>query len=97
MGALESLRSLAIKLLESVMDANGLDIIVSASESMLVVYAALAGWPIATVPLGNLKNNGQPFGLFVLARAGREDLLLQFMSAHHATAQIVKAPFHLFK
>ena len=39
-----------------------------------------AGYPIATAPLGNLEGNGQPFGLFLLAREKREGVLLRFMA-----------------
>ncbi|KAI1478464.1 amidase signature enzyme [Daldinia eschscholtzii] len=61
------------------MQDNGLDIILAPSDSTLVSYAAWARWPIGTVPLGRLDGVGQPFGLFALAREGREDTLLQFM------------------
>ena len=40
----------------------------------------LAGYPIATAPLGNLEGNGQPFGLFLLAREKREGVLLRLMA-----------------
>jgi amidase len=63
------------------MEREGLDIVLAASDSTLVSYAAVAGWPIATVPLGALSTNGQPYGLFALARENREDLLLGFMIA----------------
>jgi len=93
----DALRAFARNTLGSIMGDHGLDIIISASESMLVVYAALAGWPIATVPLGNLKTNGQAFGLFVLARAGGEDILLQFMAAYHGAFEGVARPSHLIE
>ncbi|KAI1802506.1 amidase signature enzyme [Daldinia bambusicola] len=64
---------------EKAMQDSGLDIILAPSDSTLVSYAAWAGWPIGTVPLGRLDKVGQPFGLFALARRGREDTLLQFM------------------
>jgi amidase len=41
-------------------------------------------YPSATVPLGNLED-GSPYGLFLTARAGREDLIFRFMSAFEAT------------
>ena len=31
--------------------------------------------------MGLLKRNGRPFGLGIIAQAGREDLMFQFMSA----------------
>lgn len=40
-----------------------------------------SGFPIATMPLGTLEYNGRPFGLSVMARECREDLLFAFMKA----------------
>ncbi|KAI8162324.1 putative amidase [Colletotrichum sp. SAR 10_70] len=71
------------------------DVIVSASDSIAVGFAGAAGWPIATVPLGNLETNGQPFGLFVTAPEGREDLLFRFMGAFYATFQAIEKPAQL--
>ncbi|KAL0943053.1 glutamyl-tRNA amidotransferase subunit [Colletotrichum truncatum] len=68
------------------------DIILSASDSLIVGFAGAAGWPIATVPLGNLQTNGQPFGFFAVAAKGREDLLFKFMRAFHATFPRVMEP-----
>ena len=48
-------------------------------------------YPAGTVPLGNLEN-GYPYGLFLLARSGREDLIFRFMSAFEATFPKVKGP-----
>lgn len=71
------------------------DVIVSASDSIIVGFAGAAGWPIATVPLGNLETNGQPFGLFVTAPEGREDLLFRFMGAFYATFPAIEKPAEL--
>lgn len=65
---------------KEVYDQN-LDIILSNSDATLVHYASCAGWPIAAVPLGRLSKNGQPYGMFAMARWGREDVLLRFMRA----------------
>jgi amidase len=43
------------------------------------------------VPLGNLED-GSPFGLFLLAKEGREDLLFSFLSAFEQTFERVKGP-----
>jgi hypothetical protein len=50
-----------------------------------------AAYPSATVPLGNLED-GYPYGLFLLARAGREDVIFRFMSAFEATFPKIKGP-----
>ena len=62
------------------MAENDLDLIVSSSDCALVSFAACAGWPSGTVPLGQLEN-GLPYGMFVLARAGEDEKIFQFMSA----------------
>jgi len=50
------------------------------------------GYPSATVPLGNLPETGLPYGLFLLAREGREDLIFRFMSAFEATFDKIQGP-----
>lgn len=40
------------------------------------------GYPIATVPLGQLDYNGRPFGICLMARENDEERLLGFMSAY---------------
>lgn len=44
------------------------------------------------MPLGLLGYNDRPYGLGVMARAGREDLILQFMSAFEAEFPKRKVP-----
>ncbi len=51
----------------------------------------IAGYPSATVPLGNLAN-GYPYGLFLLVRAHRDDLIFRFMSAFEATFPKIDGP-----
>ena len=43
------------------------------------------GYPMATMPLGTLDHLGRPFSLAVIAKAGKEDLIFQFLSAFEAT------------
>jgi amidase len=40
---------------------------------------------VATMPLGTLDHLGRPFSLAVIAKAGREDLIFQFLSAFEIT------------
>lgn len=80
----------------AVMREQNLDIILSASDASLVSFSTWAGWPLATVPVGNLRKNGQPWGFFALPRDGRVDLLKQFMNffhGHFERVQSPKAPF----
>lgn len=81
--------------MDKIMREKKIEIVLAPSDSTLVSYAACAGWPIATVPIGNLEKNGEPYGMFALARHGREDILLRFMAAWHkvfAGAQPPKIP-----
>ena len=57
------------------------------NTGMRSFLANLTGYPIATAPIGQLRYNGRPFGLCVLARANEEELLLRFMAAYEAVAK----------
>ena len=80
-----------------VMAEHGLDIVLAPSDSTLVTFAACAGWPIATVPLGRFEKNGQPYGFFVMAQDGREDLLFRFIGGYHKVFPAVERPSEAFK
>lgn len=95
--AVSALRKLARETVEATMRSHGVNIVLAASDSNLIGYSSWAGWSVATVPLGNLAKNGQPFGFSAIARDGRVDLLLRFMSAFHATFPAVEAPTECFK
>lgn len=69
-----------------------LDIVLSSSDATLITFSACAGWPVATVPVGNLDMNGQPWGMFALARNGDVDMLMRFMKAFHGFFATVKGP-----
>lgn len=84
--AVSQLRRLAsVDGMEKWMDEHSLDIVLGPSDSTLVTFAACAGWPIATMPLGRLGKNGQPYGFFALAKSGREDMLFRLMGAFYRT------------
>jgi hypothetical protein len=51
------------------------------SDATLTTNFSSPETPAATVPLGYAKNNGHPFGAQMLALQGREDQLIQVMSA----------------
>ncbi|KAI1411627.1 amidase signature enzyme [Hypoxylon sp. FL1857] len=93
---LELRRLALVEGVEKIMLENGLDIVLAPSDSTLVSYAACARWPIATVPLGRLSGVGQPFGLFVLAGAEREEVLLRFMSLFEQTFPPPQGAIHPF-
>lgn len=74
------------------MREHDLDIVLSSSDSTLISFSACAGWPVATVPVGNSSKNNQPWGMFALARDGSVDTLLTFMKAFHGSFARVKGP-----
>lgn len=78
------------------MRKHNLDIVLSASDASLISFSSCAGWPVATVPVGNLAKNDQPWGFFALSRDGRLDLLTRFMRGFHnsfAGTMTPTAPF----
>ncbi|OIW25362.1 amidase signature enzyme [Coniochaeta ligniaria NRRL 30616] len=93
LAAVAALRTLAgSEGIGKVMTEHDLDIVLAPSDSTLVSFAACSGWPIATVPLGRLVKNGQPYGFFAVSRDGREDVLFRFMAAYHKTFPSVARP-----
>lgn len=74
------------------MREHDLDIVLSSSDATLISFSACAGWPVATVPIGNLSKNDQPWGMFALARYGSVDTLLRFMNAFQGSFARVGGP-----
>ena len=72
------------------MAAQKVDAVVGASDSTLIMFAACAGWPIATCPLGNLERNGQPYGVFATAKS--EEALFHLMGCWYRTMPGVEGP-----
>lgn len=79
------------------MRLHDLDIVLSSSDSALIAFSACAGWPVATVPVGNLSKTGQPWGFFALARNGEMDLLMRFITGFHAYFDGVGGPRRPFE
>ncbi|KAH6603923.1 hypothetical protein Trco_007369 [Trichoderma cornu-damae] len=80
------LRHVAQEIVDTAFDTQGVNIIVAPGDSSLCIHAAAAGYPIATAPIGQLRYNGRPFGMCILARANDEESLLRFMAAYEAVA-----------
>ena len=55
------------------------------AEGPSSVMAALAGYPIATAPLGYLEDEDRPFGVAFFTTAEREDVLLRVLAAWEKT------------
>ncbi|KAF2763447.1 amidase signature enzyme [Pseudovirgaria hyperparasitica] len=71
--------------LDKLFSSLAVDIIAAPGDSALCSLAAAAGYPMAVVPLGALKLNGQPFGIALCARAHEEAKLVHFMTAYEST------------
>lgn len=61
------------------------DVIMASGESLLTSIAAVAGYPIASVPLGFSTLNGRPSGMEIMARNGDEEKIFEVMSAWEVT------------
>lgn len=62
-----------------------IDVIIGPAESPLTTFAAAAGYPIASLPLGYLDFNGRPHGLCAVAKAHEDAILIQLQSAWDAS------------
>ncbi|KAH8647843.1 amidase signature domain-containing protein [Xylariales sp. PMI_506] len=82
----EKLRAVARKALDDVFEREGINIIIAPAASALPTHTSAAGYPVAAVPLGQLRCNGRPFGLCAVGRAHEEETLLRFMAAYEAVA-----------
>jgi amidase len=78
--AAERVRARARKCLDEVFNKYKIDIIIGPADSLLTTFAAAAGYPLASMPVGVLNFNGRPFGIMALAAAHGEPLLIQLMS-----------------
>ncbi|KAK0099948.1 hypothetical protein ONS96_007893 [Cadophora gregata f. sp. sojae] len=63
---------------------QNLNILAFPMDSLMVFISAASGYPIASMPVGIIQADGRPYGLGIMAQAGREDLIFQFMSAFEA-------------
>ncbi|KAJ5711486.1 amidase signature enzyme [Penicillium malachiteum] len=87
-----NLRKAARDILDENFDNEGINILAAPGDSSLCIHAAAAGYPIATVPIGQLRYNSRPFGLCLVARADEEKTLLQFMEAYEKIARSRPVP-----
>jgi amidase len=79
--AADNARARARKRLDDTFSKHDIDVIVGPGDSPMTNYAASAGYPIATLPVGVLEFNGRPFGLTVIAKAHGEPMLIKLQSA----------------
>jgi amidase len=71
----------ARKRVDDVLEEFDVDVILGPADSHLTSFAAAAGYPLATLPVGVLEFNGRPFGLTAIARAHGEGILVALQSA----------------
>ncbi|KAJ5703975.1 hypothetical protein N7493_011113 [Penicillium malachiteum] len=69
--------------IDKLFDEQNLNILAFPMDSP-ITSGTYTGYPIATMPLGVIPEDGRPYGLGIMAQAGREDLMFQFMSAFEA-------------
>ncbi|KAK8126904.1 Amidase signature domain protein [Apiospora kogelbergensis] len=81
----DKLRAKTRRILDEIYEEQNINLIAAPVDSAFCIYAAAAGYPLGHVPLGQLRYNGRPFGLCLMARADGEEVLLRFMSSYEAT------------
>ncbi|KAJ5916612.1 amidase signature enzyme [Penicillium tannophilum] len=83
----QSLRGTARGILDDLFEKEEINILAAPGDSSLCVHAAAAGYPVATVPIGQLHYNDRPFGLCLVAKADEEENLLRFMGEYEKVAK----------
>ncbi|KGO66561.1 Amidase [Penicillium italicum] len=83
----QDLRRAARDLLDELFDKEQVNLLAAPGDSSLCVHASAAGYPVATVPIGQLRYNNRPFGLCLVARADEEETLLRFMAVYERVAK----------
>ncbi|KAF4451105.1 Amidase [Fusarium albosuccineum] len=78
----QELRATAKQVLDETFEKEQINLIAAPGDSSLCVHAAAAGYPLATVPVGQLCYNNRPFGLCIVGKAHEDETLLQFMMAY---------------
>ena len=89
---LEITRSRARTAIQNSLHENRIDVIMGPADARMASFAAAAGYPVATVPLGLADFNGGAFGMNLIARENEEGTLLQLMSAWEKTFGPRKPP-----
>ena len=90
-----------LTLLAFSMDSVAFDMASAADRSIQKYQISLrlfsVGSPIASIPMSLSDYNGRPFALDLIAQAGREDLMFQFMNAFEAIIPKRCTPISLLK
>lgn len=83
--ALKKTRAMARAAIQKSFNDNELNVIMGPGDGLIPIVAAIAGYPVATVPLGYADFNGRAFGLNIIGLDGQEDRILEAMSAWEET------------
>ncbi|KAI1378149.1 amidase signature domain-containing protein [Hypoxylon crocopeplum] len=77
---------------DKIFSEHGVNVLVMPQDCRITTIAAAAGYPVGIVPLGYADFNGRAFGLVIVAGEGREDQILEFMSAWEASNPTLRKP-----
>lgn len=83
--ALDSMRSTAQAAIDKTLADSNIDVILGPADARMASVAAVAGYPIGSVPLGYADFNGRAFGMNMIAKKGEEAKMLEVMSAWEAS------------
>ncbi|MCJ1313133.1 hypothetical protein MMC25_006810 [Agyrium rufum] len=78
--------------IDGALEEHDVDVLLGPDSGPLYKIAAAAGYPMATLPLSYLDENGCPFGLVAIARAHQEARLVQLQSAWEEVIGRRRAP-----
>lgn len=67
-------------------------LVVPAEAPRSTALVAMAGYPIATAPLGYVKESGRPFGLAFFTGAGEEEMLIRVLGAWEKEFGVRRVP-----
>jgi amidase len=90
--AFSILRKAAASEIDRTLSQYHIDVILGPGDSRLCSFAAAAGYPVASLPLGYADFNGRAFSVHALARAGDEGKMLRVMNAWEATLPDARKP-----
>lgn len=91
--ALKKTRDMARAAIQKSFNDNGLNVIMGLADGRIATVAALAGYPVATLPLGYADFNGRAFGLNNIIGLDRQETrILKAMSAWEETFPNARRP-----
>lgn len=90
--ALGSMRSTARAAINKTLSDYKIDVILGPADARIASVAAVAGYPVASLPLGFADFNGRAFGMNMIAEAGNEAKMLEVMNAWEKTFPEARAP-----